>query len=361
MLTLDERQNLSALMEVAYPSYAELDVLTAMRLGYPLDKVADDRRLPMALLGIFRCEEAHDQFERLLTVLAAYPPQHRSLQALAGDLLIKVRQRRANGGRDDTWYQPPSPFDTCFLQGRAPFFDRQPLRSKLQLLGRGIYRVLVINGAPLTGKSYSVRFLTFLARQRAAFGPQFRLADIDLKSHRSSQIEVAFLVKRILLQIDPEQAPQVPQPEGQAVHWNQVLAEWLVSLAEKREQVFCIALDHFDAKLLPDEVRQFIGHLTQRAMVSDRLRLVLVGYPGAELPVEAGEIIDEEQLGLPTDTDIADFFTRVHEHKNLVPASSAPDLARELMGKVALSREDPNFLPTLSRAAKTHMLTLFPG
>ena len=96
-------------------------------------------------------------------------------------------------------------------------------------------------------------------------------------------------------------------------------------------------------------------------MVSDRLRLVLVGYPGAELPVEAGEIIDEEQLGLPTDTDIADFFTRVHEHKNLVPASSAPDLARELMGKVALSREDPNFLPTLSRAAKTHMLTLFPG
>jgi len=359
MLTPNDRQSLSAQLELLFPSYAALEGLSYNQLGWNLNTRAGDQTLPTAIRAILMYEEARDQCLTLLQALVDYTPSNRTLPVLAGQLLAKVKAARAAQGRDDIWYQPPTPFDTCFLQARAPFFDRQTLRSKLQTLGNGTYRVLVITGARLSGKSYAVRFLGFLARQCGAFGTTFRLADIDLKENRSSQIAVEFLVQRILLQLDPGASPP-PTLDGQCSHRAQLLAEWLTELAERRQEVFCIALDHFDATLLPDEVHVFINHLANRAFMSDRLRLVLVGYPLNELPVEASDIIDEENLGVPTDTDVEEFFAQVQAHKQVALAHAPRDLARQLLGTVAVPRGDPMFLPALTRAAKTHILALFP-
>ncbi|OUM04084.1 hypothetical protein A8M77_03480 [Variovorax sp. JS1663] len=343
---------------------AQLATLTINELGWNLDEKTVDQSLEAARLALLDHEAARDGFLTLLERLEQHTTQSKTFSTVVADLLGKVRQRAAACGEDLVWYRPPTPFETCFLQGRAPFFDRQPLRNKVQALSGGTCRVLVINGASRTGKSYSVRFLSFLAMEQAAFGPNFRLATVDLRDMRSSQIDVPFLVGNIMAQIDPSTPVEPHAAAGQASHQGHQQAARLAALADSHtpqgRRTFCIVLDHFDASLLPDDVRSFINHLAMRAAQSRGLRLVLVGYPGQELPFESQDVVEEEKLGPPTSTDVMDFFTKVHEHKNVAPAATSQTLYDEVIGKVTLAREDPMFLSQLARAAKARVLELFP-
>ena len=361
MLDADDKQKLAAALTKAYDNYAELRGMVAFYLDWNLNTEVQSENLTAGVTAILKWGERYDDFVTLLTKLRDMkPPRSKTLHQLAAQLLEQVAFNPAAAAAA-VWYSAPNPFGTCFLQGRAPFINRSKLRNRLEKeLRTGIYRVLVVNGDPGTGKSFTLRYISFLVREQGAFGANFFLADIDLKKKRSSQVDVPYVVESIYTQVggNPE---GIPRQNGQSAHYSDVLAEWLDAKARGLGQVWCVVLDGFDSPLLPDEVKVFIHHLAVRAMLGANLRLLLLSYPVKELPSDTLDVTDEEKLGVPTLTDIQDFFGSLHQHMNRkVDVLKMIELARDIAGGVAVARTDPEFVRTLAKGVKSKVLELFP-
>jgi len=365
MLESDERQKLAAALTKAYDTYADLRGMVEYHLDWKLNTEVQSENLTAGVTAILKWGERYDDFVTLLTKLRDMkPPRSKTLHQLAAQLLEQVESRIAinrAAAAAAVWYSAPNPFGTCFLQGRAPFINRSKLRNWLEKeLRTGIYRVLVVNGDAGTGKSFTLRYISFLVREQRAFGANFFLADMDLKKKRSSQVDVPYVVESIYTQVggNPE---DIPRQNGQSARYSDVLAEWLDAKARGLGQVWCVVLDGFDSPLLPDEVNVFIHHLANRATLGANLRLLLLSYPVNELPSDTLDVTDEEKLGVPTLTDIQDFFGSLHRHMNReVDVLKMGDLARDVAGGVALARTDPELVRTLAKGVKSKVLELFP-
>jgi effector-associated domain 1 (EAD1)-containing protein len=364
MLTPEETQKLSAALVKAYPDYDSLRAMVTLELGWALNTRVSGENLASGVMAVLEWGNGYDDYKTLLTKLRDMQPERsRTLRQLSADLLEQVTARSAASAAAAAaaWYASPNPFGTCFVQGRAPFIDRGSLRTTVERdLRSGHCRVLVVNGDPGTGKTFSLRYLSYLASDLRAFGPAFRIASMDLKRKRSSQVDVQYVVETVIAQVgeDPE---KIPRQNGQNARWGEVLAGWLDSKARDAGQVWCIVLDGFDSPLLPDEVRSFINHLAERAMLGANLRVVLLSYPVQELPPDAVDITFEETLGIPTLTDLEDFFESLHKHMNrTVDRQQLGELARAVVGALPVPRNDPAFLRALAQGVRSKVFEIFP-
>jgi hypothetical protein len=75
------------------------------------------------------------------------------------------------------WYDPPTPFDACFLRGKMAVLNRREFKSGLkELVTDEGARTLVVDGASRSGRSFSLEILTFVAHKVGTF----TVAYIDL-------------------------------------------------------------------------------------------------------------------------------------------------------------------------------------
>jgi hypothetical protein len=113
---------------------------------------------------------ARDQVSELIRAARAENATSRLLAAVGQKLMDKI-------ARTSRWPEPPNAYSVCFIDEERPFLDRTTLRDFCRNINRaGVPAVCIVNGPPLTGKTYTIGLIGYL---RAAVN--LDLASIDFK------------------------------------------------------------------------------------------------------------------------------------------------------------------------------------
>jgi hypothetical protein len=222
---------------------------------------------------------------------------HPEVAAILADLRKK---------KDDVSHTDP--YGQCLLM-RKPFINRWNFRQVLQdfVARNPTRRLLVVNGRPKSGKTYSKLYVTHLKAACTGFAPVW-FSTVRGQAESYTPDEVA---RGIVAVVDGNVA-QMPVQHNGDNRRAQELATWVINELGRRSTAFCLFLDGL--RNAPPETHTFIYVLAD-ALTSNLHhvdgRLVLIDYDPevlAELPYG----FDEETLDPIQKPDVEKFFLRVH-------------------------------------------------
>lgn len=273
------------------------------------------------------------------------------------DTLIRALGRRAGPEplrRLSLKTMPPSdPTAAAILRGGLPFLDRAHLRTSVRsLLSWGRAGILVVNGPPQSGKSYTAEFISHVAAETGEFNVA-RLTLDATEAHRYESADLALaLAARMGRSSDTLPALDEPGPRH-----NLTLVDWLLSSLWEREKDWWWILDGFSNDGLPLHTRNFLELIIRRVGEGSPAHLVLLDFPDVPAnittPVEHEELLDPSSIGA---REVSEFFMA------LVPAlggaeldsaqvelvtshvleglRQAPDRLRQLANRVVLAADE---------------------
>jgi hypothetical protein len=192
---------------------------------------------------------------------------------------------------------------------RKPFINRWNFRQVLQdfVARNPTRRLLVVNGRPKSGKSYSKLYVTHLKGACSGFAPVWFSA-VGGQPESYTPDEVA---RGIVSVVDGNMA-QMPAQHSSDNRRAHELATWVINELGRRSTAFCLFLDGL--RNTPRETHAFIYFLAD-ALTSNLHhvdgRLVLIDYD-QELLADLPCGFDEETLDPIQKPDVEKFFLRVH-------------------------------------------------
>jgi hypothetical protein len=195
---------------------------------------------------------------------------------------------------------PPDPFEALILNTKLPFLDRRPARTYLRafLQQRPQQPIIVVNGTPKSGKSYTVEFIDHLTRSLE----KVQHCRVELASQQGASTGARELASDIVTNVggDPQ---KVPPRDTNVERWTQELANWVIAEAMKSEFRWWFVLDGFNAQELRDDTRMLIVKLAKgltNGVARLRHRLILLDFDRSLLPVQPGMIAAETTgTGIP--------------------------------------------------------------
>lgn len=215
-------------------------------------------------------------------------------------IVAELRKKKDDLGQTD-------PYGQCLLM-RKPFINRWNFRQVLQdfVARNPTRRLLVVNGGPKTGKSYSKLYVTHLKAACSGFAPVwFSTVNGQAESYTPD------VVARNVVSSVGGNLGLMPAQRGTDSRWAQELAAWVIHELGQRYSAFCLLLDGLRAA--PQATHSLIYFLAD-ALTSNLHhvdgRLVLIDYDPdalAELPYG----FDEEDLHPIQKPDVEKFFLRV--------------------------------------------------
>ncbi|MDA0161321.1 hypothetical protein OM076_13670 [Solirubrobacter ginsenosidimutans] len=209
--------------------------------------------------------------------------------------------------------------DARRLAGNLPFVDRYALRHSVRRLLDDA-RVLIVNGPPRSGKTYTVRFLSHVGQASGAFG----VAHVELPSDMTPVYGPVDLAADLVARMgrDTWSLPQVDEEPARAAR---TLSRWTLSEVPRAGGNWWLALDGFGAPDFRDDTLSFIRQLARDvATLPGGTRLVLIDFPG-ELAGVPAHAIEFEELPSPSSIgtfEVDDFFKRLFER---LPGEFLPD------------------------------------
>jgi hypothetical protein len=213
--------------------------------------------------------------------------------------------------------------EAAWLPNGAPFVNRAQLRKGVRdLLRPGGSRILVVNGPPGSGKSYSAEFIRSVQQATG----QFRLAVVRNDPASEPYFGPAELADEIAtrLGVDPRPGPgEIGHPEFN----NRRLVAWLTAAAQAGGEPWCWALDGFSTAGRPD-IMDFIRQLIDSVVDGSNVQLVLLGYDEPLSP-RAAAVAVREDISPLSEADVRDFLART--------ARASPGVAAE--GPAAAAEE----------------------
>jgi hypothetical protein len=233
------------------------------------------------------------------------------------------------------------PYLAIRMQGQ-PMLDRATLRATIRAVENDeAPRVFVIGGERLSGKTYTIQFLTYVSRKRGSF----RVIPVDLERHLKAAA-AAIPADRIARSIvssaglpgaDLETMPQMA--EEQEARFSLEFSEWLVGVLDRAAVRHCIVFDHFSKALLTQGSSDLVIELCNRAFQSRNLVIVLLEYDRVgDLEAAVGKIVDHtmiERIDPATLVqDLTRFFVAVHAERQQLGGGLPTDATKEL-AKVA--------------------------
>jgi len=255
-------------------------------------------------------------------------------------------------------YHPDNrPWDTCLVHLDIPWISRTITRQAIEAFdaslkkpdqGLPAARVLVVNGPPQSGKTYTCEFIRYI---RAMYTKgQFELAMLDYKKVSQVDFGPKQFIGLLLDQVNPEWPNQLVLPELE----NQQPARWVRELCGiLREQVFyagttwCFVLDGFDSPRVPPQIVQCIQYLAcltagYENFDPDRdvMRLVLLGF--RESIPNYGKRVRIESLKEPELADIRHYFQCYANYREVELPSQALDDMAALVLDDQQELEDPD-------------------
>jgi len=204
--------------------------------------------------------------------------------------------------------QPTSddPFEEVWLESDRPFVNRVTLRGRLRdLITTDGSRLLLVDGAPKTGKSFSYYLLAHAATHHDFLVNRFELAQVA---------KVDQLADDILHWIGASSSLP-PQGNESAVRWAEKLAAVVANSVTARACPRVFVFDTFPGPQdspLPDEICAFIVRLARWADQESHgmLRVVLVRFPG-ELPPELDDVAARDEAQPFTISDMLDALAKI--------------------------------------------------
>jgi hypothetical protein len=243
-------------------------------------------------------------------------PEVAELAALLGEPAADSRAPRGAAADVTT-----DPLEAAWLPNGAPLVNREQLRKGVRdLLRPDGSRVLIVNGPPGSGKSYSASFIRGVQQATGAF--RFALVRYDPGSLRDyGPRELADALGDILgvrLSADATAAPYV---------YGRQLAAQLVAAGRADEKPWWWVLDGFSGAR--PELADFIARLIQAAVDEPRVRLVLLGY----------------------DQPLSREAEAVTIYEDIAPLSEAD--VRAYLGRLALSAREPTGEESIEESVRT--------
>lgn len=304
------------------------------------------------------------------------------LSAFPLDPLIVPIGNRITGMPKPLFHQGGEPYNTCLIAMELPFLNRAfsrraladfPLSLKPQAAGGARpARILVVNGPPGSGKSFTLNYVRYLVQVQAG---SYNLAWADHDLHTNVQSGQFALAQHLADQIYPgwvirAETKDANRPERLAQSLTQQLAAAAAkSTRENGRQRWYITLDNFYRPHVAADTHLFIRQLAAGLAgeslgweIEDQnegapLRLLLLGYENA-LPGSGSDLVREETIGAITAGDLTAFFREYCAYKHwqagiwpnnpaflkgtadsliaAAPSPDDPDRAR-LMGRAVMS------------------------
>jgi hypothetical protein len=205
-------------------------------------------------------------------------------------------------------------YQTCFM-GPRPFVDREDLRAALSRLDAGNRKIVVVKGAPHSGKSYTVQFIAYLRLQLQTF----ELAWVDLRDLARPNPETVIVVTPKMVAtsiVEQLKLPAAVIPEKAEETWD----SWNTSFCDRLNPVVAelakpawIVIDSFEQVRVPQETLALIKHIAKRLSVTlGNLRLVLLAY-NDDLPGDLRLDIVTEEIPKLTPAHLSLFLTRIFD------------------------------------------------
>ena len=252
-------------------------------------------------------------------------------------------------------------WDTCHLSMNLPFLNRDITRRAFEEFDNPLShaphaaRVLVVNGPPGSGKTFTADFLRLLVKLRA---DRQQVIDLDFGTWTGKPLTPDLLVVDLVGKMAEEEARAAAKAQAEQTvprlvnqrpdRWAKDLAIWLAAEANRTNKTWHIVLDNFHRPGVPPETHLFIKQLAValagRPLAWDvldpdmgpPLRLVLLGYP--EFAHDHNGLIRMQQIQPITVDNLKIHFQRYYQYKGW-PVVSAE------IERIA-SRYDPR-LPSL--------------
>jgi hypothetical protein len=266
-----------------------------------------------------------------------------------------------------TIIEPDSPFDAMRIFG-DPMFDRSDLRARLRgLQSDGATPVLVVYGERYSGKTWSARLISYVARRIE----DVNVVLVDMEPYIGKPVDAA-LIGRLIAEeaYSAEEAFSADPPspnEEQDAQWCRQYYSWLARNAKLAGGIWWIVIDHLEKVALSQSAKEFVCGLGRSIPLRiPMVRLVILSYHEPnELEAGVGRVEHEEVPILSLDQikdGLATFFA-IELLARQREAGVAPDLA-VLQPKVVASTDtvlkkltanDPRRLVKLAEAMREEL------
>ena len=217
-------------------------------------------------------------------------------------------------------YGTRSPIRSHLLSAGRPFLDREVLRRSVRdMMGPAGRRMLVVNGPPASGKSYTLLFIEHVARQTGAF----QVAPVILDRADVPAYKLIDLARDLAMVMGLPGEP-IPRQLGDTTQlYVRKFVQWLLGQAISIGSNWWVILDGFSSEHLNPDIRLLIHTLAKAIQrQSGPLWLILLDFDES-LPDDVSTDVYWEQLTPPTDIgggEIREFLLDLFNH--------APDKTR---------------------------------
>ncbi len=247
-----------------------------------------------------------------------------------------------------SFYRGRAVWETCHLSLALPFLDREVTRVAFQdffnplAYGPQAARVLVVNGPPGSGKTFTGDFLRLLVGLRQA---EHGVAEADFLLLTGEPLTPDRLAVHLATQMGVPRAraeAEVPRLKAQRPErWPKDVAIWLAAEADRTEKTWHLLLDNFHLPGVPDTTagliavllaalsgQQQIGWNVVDPAMGPPLRLVLLGSH-LDL-VQRTSLLRVEDIRPITAADLETHFRRYFESREwpVIDAEIARIVAR---------------------------------
>ncbi|HFC11506.1 MAG TPA: hypothetical protein ENJ56_01585 [Anaerolineae bacterium] len=164
------------------------------------------------------------------------------------------------------------PYDAHYFAG-IHFANRQPLRDHLQKLADHTIGVLLVDGAPKSGKSYSWYLLTHLKDTLLQQSDIYRIELVDwVKENRNAKT----IAEDILMEIGVDHAFELPMLPRDVRKIGKELGRQI----KKKQAPFWVIIDGLGQEEIDPSAKQLTDYLIKAVVGRDipNLRLILLGY-----------------------------------------------------------------------------------
>jgi hypothetical protein len=275
-----------------WSNVARLKLFASDELDVDLDTLASAAATP------------HDAAFRLVEHMnSSWPPRDRELLEVLRDRgnarLRLVAQELLRPG----YFSPNGEALYAILLGRAPFVDRDDLRSKLEAFtnpGQFTPRVLVVRGEEPCGKSYTWGFLQHLALATVGTKPiRLRLKD---KGYTPRELMVAVFN---LLSLDLRRLPELTD-EPQLARIDLLISAFQGQLAKMAGERYWLVIDDVNDPSVTPAIADTVFAVAQSVdeARNDYLWLVLLGFDAPITPSEM--LVAEEYAQFPNPAQVAE-------------------------------------------------------
>ena len=188
------------------------------------------------------------------------------------------------------------PFQEVLLDGGRPFVNRSPLRANLlDLTNPAGAAVLLVDGAPKTGKTFSFYLINHVAPTQGYIVSKFTMSRLPKPDDLAGDVLSRIGVFGDLPPIGRESAER----------WAEKLADLVAAEILERNTPRLFVFDEFTETPLPEGTASFIVRLATYADEELRsvLRVVLVRFPG-DLPQNLDDVALRDDAKPFTTTDM---------------------------------------------------------